>query len=63
MTKMDQFVNAMELAFSLAREVEGIDNINWDISYSGDTRTVQELKKRLDKALKDSGGTLSKEVA
>lgn len=65
MTKMDQFVAAMELAFALSRELdaEGISHIEWSITYTGTTAATQEIKNRIDKAMINVGGELKSGAA
>lgn len=65
MTKMDQFVKAMEVALALSRELkdDGIDQIVWSIGYSGTPEAKQEFKQRISKAMIDAGYPSNKEVA
>lgn len=65
MDKLDQFVKAMELAFSLSRELGlcGIDRIEWDLTYSGATKATQKIKHEIEEAMKRAGLTVNEEVA
>lgn len=65
MTKMDQFVKAMELAFALSRELgdDGINHIDWRITYHGTTKATQEIKQLMEKAMIDAGCSVEREVA
>lgn len=65
MTKMDQFVKAMELAFVLSHELgeDGINHIDWHITYHGTIKATQEIKQLIEKAMINAGCSVEREVA
>ena len=55
MTKMDAFVSAMKVAFSLSNEVEGISKIYWNIVYEGSTESTKEIAEKMTLAMQETG--------
>lgn len=52
---IERFAEIMKLAYKAAQEIKGIDHVNWNISYMGDTEAVKQLATALDDAAVASG--------
>lgn len=64
-TKMEQFIDALELAFALSLELgsEGIDRVEWRIRYTGTTDATAKAKCLTDSALVNAGCKLKSGAA
>jgi hypothetical protein len=53
---MDKFVEAMRTAMELAKDIEGIHNIHWNLGYNGEHEAVSELVAKMDVMMHDVNG-------
>lgn len=58
---MDEFVETMRKAFSLANHIEGIKTIEWDMHYFGTTDATLEIAERIKEAMEEAGMFVRKE--
>ena len=64
MTKMEQFVKAMELAMILSTELgdEGIESVQFDLTYYGTSKAVNKIRDMIYH-VEANGVTHNREVA
>lgn len=63
MTKMEQFAKALELAFELGQEIDGIETIRYHMTYTGTTEATRKIAHMVDESMEKTGLTVNKGVA
>lgn len=55
-SKMDKFVKALRVAMVLAKDIPGIKEIHWELSYTGQTQAVRELVGKVNDMMNEVNG-------
>lgn len=61
MSTMDRFIAALELTMELSKDIDGVNSVTWNLTYSGRTNAVNVLARKVNAMMEKNGMTLTKD--
>lgn len=55
MSNMDRFIAALELAMELSKSIDGVNSIEWNLTYYGRTSAVNTLARKVNTMMDKNG--------